>query len=43
MNHSCEQNGPFCDVKQLILKNGTTFSPVLFGFFTEKERIGTLK
>jgi len=43
MNHFGEQNGPFCDAERLILKNGTTFLPVLFGFFTEKEWIGALK
>jgi hypothetical protein len=43
MIHFGEQNGPFCDVKRLVLKNVGCFVAILYGFFTQKERIGLLK
>ena len=34
MNHSARQNGPFCDVKWLILKNSVIHSSILYELFT---------
>ena len=43
MTHFTLKNGPFCDVKRLILKKDEIFLPILFGFFTKKEWIGSLE
>ena len=43
MIHFGEQNGPFCDVKRLILKTGMIFSLKMFGLFTVLEAILVLK
>ena len=43
MNRFGEQNGPFCDVKWLVLKKAMAFLPILFSLFTESEAFALLK
>jgi hypothetical protein len=43
MNHFADQNGPFCQVKRPILKNGKEKTSKLYNLFTISEAFKLLE